>query len=105
MALGEDFNINISGWSPGKIKLMNLLESYDLIHVKFPTRIPDTNESLLDLIITTEKVQIAKIYMTDIDGISDHLANLCVFQIISKKPPQKLFVSAIIENLSSRNLT
>lgn len=59
---------------------MNLLQSYELLHVKFPTRITDTNESLVDLISTTEEVQISKVDVTDIDGFSDNLATLCVFQ-------------------------
>eukprot|EP00112_Aurelia_sp_Birch-Aquarium-sp1_P021970 Seg604.7 transcript_id=Seg604.7/GoldUCD/mRNA.D3Y31 product="putative RNA-directed DNA polymerase from transposon X-element" pseudo=true protein_id=Seg604.7/GoldUCD/D3Y31 len=70
---------------PGK-KLKRILYSYDLTNIiKEPTRISDTTETLIDLIIVKDDYKISKHGVFE-PGISDHKLIFCTLNIKRKYP-------------------
>lgn len=90
LIVGGDFNVNLLDATPGSTKLIDMIESYNLTQlINVPTRITENSETLLDLFITTSDLRIIKVDAQDINGISDHLATVGVFNLKSIKTPPK----------------
>nr|CAI5854487.1 unnamed protein product [Callosobruchus analis] len=94
LLIAGDLNINILDKNRPTILLLNLLESYDLKQlVNTPTRISNTSQTLIDVIIVSNPDEINMVDSFDMLGVSDHLAIICEFRFLShcRRPRFKQF--------------
>nr|CAI5817049.1 unnamed protein product [Callosobruchus analis] len=94
LLIAGDLNINILDKNRPTILLVNLLESYDLKQlVNTPTRISNTSQTLIDVIIVSNPDEINMVDSFDMLGVSDHLAIICEFRFLShcRRPRFKQF--------------
>jgi hypothetical protein len=76
LILCGDWNINFLQPSPHMMDLNNFLLRYNLKHtVNVPTRSTKTTATLLDVVITKEKMPVNYITVMDL-GLSDHCAQI-----------------------------
>nr|CAH7740552.1 unnamed protein product [Callosobruchus chinensis] len=91
---GGDFNINVLSHENNEVQQFhNILYSYELSQlVNEPTHYCPTSQSLIDLIISSNKIPTPKVSVYDIN-VSDHLLTECHFSIqnICQKSKQVTF--------------
>nr|CAI5869801.1 unnamed protein product [Callosobruchus analis]CAI5869804.1 unnamed protein product [Callosobruchus analis] len=82
---GGDFNINLLSHENTEVQQFhNILYSYELSQlVEEPTHNSPTSQSLIDLIISSSKIQPPKVSVYDIN-VSDHLLTECQFSIYNR---------------------
>lgn len=85
LVFGSDFNVDLLTNNNSKIVLMNFFEKYGLHQtVKVPTRITNSNSSLIDIIVTSCSDMITDTETLLMDDISDHCLVTCKVNVQRK---------------------